>query len=50
VQPSLSGNRQAAFLGDSDEIAQMSEFHINNHTFQAWLYTYKVFFFGASRA
>ena len=44
VQPLLGGDRQAAFLGDRDEVAKVPQLHIPLHTWQVWYSAYKVFF------
>ena len=47
VQPLLGGVREAALLGDRDELAQVAEFHACD-AFEVWHGAYKVFFFPAS--
>ncbi|WP_323993827.1 hypothetical protein [Nguyenibacter sp. L1] len=42
MQPLLRRDGQAAFLGDGDEIPEMTKIHI--HTLQAWMPRNKVFF------
>src|SRR6267143_1414091 len=49
VQPPLGGNREAAFLGDGDEVAKMSQLHDIAHACEVWGPTYKVFFLPARR-
>ena len=36
VQPLLGGDREAALLGDRDEIAKVAQLHRLSHAFQAW--------------
>ncbi|MDB5517478.1 MAG: hypothetical protein JWQ17_4236, partial [Tardiphaga sp.] len=44
----LGGQRQAACLGDGDEEAKVSKFHVGRHAFRVCRQTYKVFFAEAS--
>jgi hypothetical protein len=43
MQPVFSRLREATFLGDRDEIAQVAEFHACD-AFEVWCGAYKVFF------
>jgi len=47
VQPFLSRDRQAAFLGDRYEIAKVPKLHSAPHISQVCRQAYKVFFAGA---
>jgi len=40
---------RAAFLGDGDEVAKMSQLHGAAHAYEVWGQTYKVFFLSARR-
>src|SRR6266545_3311648 len=48
VEPFLRRQRQAALLGDRDEIAKVAQLHSGFHIFKACPSAYKVFFSGAS--
>ena len=50
VQPFLGRERQAAFLGDGDEIAKVPQLHSAFHACEACRPAYKVFFAGARGA
>jgi hypothetical protein len=52
MEPAFRSDGEAAFLRDGNEVTQMSKLHGDTqaHAFQAWSYTYKVFFIGASKA
>jgi hypothetical protein len=49
MHPALGGNRQAAFLGDGDEVAKMSQFHDSTNACEVWDQTNKAFLFSARR-
>ncbi len=44
MQPPFRRHREAAFLGDRDEIAKMPQLHASAHACEVWRQAYKVFF------
>ena len=44
MQPPFRRHREAAFLGDRDEIAKMAQLHAPAHACEVWRPAYKVFF------
>ena len=50
MQPPLGGDRQAALLGDGDEIPKMPQLHAASHACEVCPSSYKVFFMVAMGA
>src|SRR5271170_64441 len=50
MQPALSGDSQAALLGDGDEIPKVPQLHAQPHAYEVCPSSYKVFFLAATRA
>ena len=50
MQPPFRRHREAAFLGDRDEIAKMAQLHASAHACEVWRPAYKVFFHHATSA